>query len=123
MTAEFFSSDSFTVLSNPGVDSVQLISPENSPRAQATLTRVTMQPGAVQARHTHESSEQVWVALAGAGDLLLADDARRPFNQGEVARFPAGTVHGFENAGTEPFEYLSVTTPPVDHSSAYAEKR
>lgn len=53
MTAEFFARDTFTVLSNPGVDSVQLLSPESLPNAQATLTRVNMKPGAIQERHFH----------------------------------------------------------------------
>lgn len=123
MTAEFFRRDDFTILSNPGVDSAQLLSPESSPNARATLTRVTMKPGAVQARHIHEGSEQVWVALSGSGEMLLDKGEQRTFSAGDVARFPAGTVHGFENTGDEPFEYLSVTTPPVDHSTAYADRR
>lgn len=123
MTAEFYSKGDYEVLVNPGIESVQLISAAGSPDAKASLTRVIVQPGGVNERHFHEGSEQTWVALAGSGHLLLADDERRAFSTGDVARFPAGTVHGFENTGDEPFEYFTVTTPPLDHTPAYEDKR
>ena len=41
---------------------------------------------------------------------------------GEVVRFTENEIHGFENTGTEAFEYLSVTAPPVNFNYAYASK-
>ena len=35
----------FAVLENPGVRSVQIVGPKNSPEALVTITRVTMEPG------------------------------------------------------------------------------
>jgi hypothetical protein len=32
-------------------------------------------------------------------------------------------VHGFQNTGTVPFEYLSVTSPPINFRAAYAASR
>lgn len=122
MHAHFLSGPDFPVLKNPGVESVQLVCAETCPGSPFSVTRVTVQPGGVQARHTHEGSEQVWMALEGAGHLLLEGDERRPFMAGEVARFPAGSVHGFENSTTEAFVYLTVTSPPLDFTDAYAEK-
>lgn len=119
MAAEFFGKGSFTVLTNPGVESVQLVEARRSPQAWVSLTRVTVQPGAVQPRHAHEGSEQTWVALSGTGLLLLADGETRDFAEGDVARFPPGAVHGFKNTGAEPFAYFTVTTPPLDHTAAY----
>lgn len=118
---EFFSSGQFRTLSNPGVDSVQLLSPHNSSAARITITQVTVQPGAGQPRHAHPASEQTWVAVSGSGMLLLADGATRNFTAGEVARFAAGDVHGFENTGTAPFVYMSMTTPPLDFAYAYRD--
>lgn len=118
---EFFSAGQFRTLSNPGVDSVQLVSPHNSASARVTVTRVTVQPGAGQPRHAHPGSEQIWVALSGAGTLLLAGGAARSFCAGEVARFAAGDVHGFENSGVAPFVYMSMTTPPLDFAPAYRD--
>ena len=58
------------VLSNPGVESHQLLFPENSSSSRVTITKVVLAPGAVNPPHRHEASEQVWVALSGAGTLL-----------------------------------------------------
>jgi len=116
---ELFSPAQFRALVNPGVTSLQLLSPLNSPSTRVTITRVTVEPGAEQEPHRHQSSEQVWVALAGAGTLLLGEGRSAPFRAGEVARFADGDVHGFRNTGREPFVYLSVTSPPIDFSYAY----
>ncbi len=63
-----------------------------------------------------------WIALEGAGTLLLADGATRAFMAGEVARFADGEVHGFENTSDAPFVYLSVTSPPINFDDGYAQK-
>jgi quercetin dioxygenase-like cupin family protein len=119
---QFFTESDFTPLRNPGVTSMQIVSPHNSESARVTITRVTMEPGAKQPRHNHQSSEQIWIALAGAGTLLLGDDLTRAFKAGEVARFADGDVHGFENTGAAPFVYLSVTSPPINFDYAYKQK-
>jgi quercetin dioxygenase-like cupin family protein len=118
---EFIPGNEVTVLSNPGVESQQLLSPENSGSTRVTITRVTVAPGGVNPRHRHETSEQVWVAIAGAGALLLAGGQRQPFEAGDVVRFADGDVHGFENTGSVPFVYLSVTSPPINFRPAYAQ--
>jgi oxalate decarboxylase/phosphoglucose isomerase-like protein (cupin superfamily) len=38
---------------------------------------------------------------------------------GDVVRTPAGSIHGVNNTGREPFVYLAVTTPPRDFTPAY----
>jgi mannose-6-phosphate isomerase-like protein (cupin superfamily) len=117
---EIIRRDEVVVLVNPGVVSHQLLSPMNSASSRLTITRVVLQPGATNARHRHETSEQVWIALSGSGILLLADDATLPFAEGTVVRFVEGEIHGLHNAGPEPFEYFSVTAPPIDFREAYA---
>ena len=107
------------VLSNTGIQSRQLIWPESSPDAQATITHVTMEPGSLSRRHTHAHSEQIWVVEHGEGLLLLADDHSAPLRAGDIIRTPAGEVHGVENTGSEPLVYLAVTTPPQNFSYAY----
>lgn len=78
-----------------------------------------MPPGSINPRHSHESSEQIWVALEGSGFLLLDNDKQIEFNAGDVARFIDGEVHGFQNTGNVNFVYISVTSPPVNFRSAY----
>jgi quercetin dioxygenase-like cupin family protein len=116
---EIIRRDEAPVLVNPGVASEQLISPKNSASARLTVTRVVLAPAAVNPRHRHATAEQVWVALAGSGVLLLADAATLPFAAGDVARFAEGDVHGLENTGAGDFVYLAVTSPPLDFRAAY----
>ena len=120
---EIIRHDQVVVLTNPGVTSHQLLFPENSGSSRVTITRVLVEPGAVNPRHRHATSEQVWVALRGSGLLLLANDATIPFSAGDVARFADNDVHGFQNTGALPFEYLSVTSPPINFRAAYAPSR
>lgn len=117
---EIIRHDQIPVLSKPGLTSHQLLFPENSASTRLTITRVVVEPGAVNGRHHHAASEQVWVALRGAGTLLLADDTTAPFSAGDVVRFADGDVHGLRNTGTLPFEYLAVTAPPINFREAYA---
>jgi quercetin dioxygenase-like cupin family protein len=112
---------SITTLANSGVRSEQLLFPENSSSRRVTITRVTVQPGAVNPRHRHQASEQVWVALEGSGMLLLDDERTEPFTAGDVVRFADGDLHGFRNDKDMPFVYLSVTAPPVNFREAYAK--
>jgi quercetin dioxygenase-like cupin family protein len=111
--------DEMEVFANPGFTSRQLLYPGNAESARVTITRVTLEPGVINARHAHSGAEQIWIALSGSGELLLGDDAAIPFAEGDVARFAAGDVHGFRNTGMSSFVYISVTSPPLDFRSAY----
>jgi quercetin dioxygenase-like cupin family protein len=62
------------------------------------------------------------VALRGSGQLILGDGKTIPFAEGDVVRFEDNDLHGFENTGGSEFEYLSVTSPPVNFRSAYAKE-
>ncbi|TAK73357.1 MAG: cupin domain-containing protein [Aquabacterium sp.] len=119
---QHFQRQDIPVLHNSGIDSEQLLFPETAPEAKATITRVTVPVGKLNPRHRHEHSEQVWVVLGGSGTLLLEGEAEAPVNVGDVVRFGPGEVHGFRNSGTEPFVYMSVTTPPLNFRSAYARE-
>ena len=119
---EFIPAAEITALSNPGVISRQLLNPENSQSKRVTITEVHLEPGACQPRHTHESSEQIWYALAGSGRLLLAEGEEKPFRAGDVVRFADGDVHGLVNDGAAEFSYLSVTAPPIHFGYAYQAK-
>jgi mannose-6-phosphate isomerase-like protein (cupin superfamily) len=110
-----------TVLSNSGVESHQLLFPENSSSSRVTITKVVLAPGAVNPPHRHETSEQVWVAISGAGSLLLDGHRTMPFEEGDVVRFADGDVHGFKNTGSVAFVYLSVTSPPINFRRVYEQ--
>jgi quercetin dioxygenase-like cupin family protein len=119
---EFLAPETFKQLSNPGITSTQLLSPQNSTSTRVTITSVTVAPGAEQPRHKHDSSEQIWIALEGSGMLLLKDEATQEFRQGQVARFEDGEIHGFKNTSEALFKYLSITSPPINFTYAYASE-
>ena len=104
---------------NPGVTSRQLLHPGNAPSARVTITHVTLLPGAVNSGTRTPVPSRRRIALAGSGELLLADGATAPFGEGDVARFAPGDVHGLRNTGAVPFVYIAVTAPPLDFRGAY----
>lgn len=120
---DFISKDSIAEFENPGVTSRQLINPDNSKSEKVTVTEVHLKPGATQCRHSHDFSEQIWYALKGKGQLLLADNEERIFEVGDVVRFEQNDIHGLYNDSDEEFVYISVTAPPIDFSYAYKDKR
>ena len=120
---EFIKASDIRTLLNNGVESEQLLFPENSRSERITITRVTVQPDAVQPRHTHAASEQIWIALEGKGLLLLADDKTKEFIAGDVVRFADNDVHGLKNNSGGIFKYMSVTSPPINFRKAYKEEK
>lgn len=116
---EFIHRETIKELSNPGVVSRQIVNPENSDSNRVTITEVHLEARACQPRHAHESSEQIWYALKGEGQLLLADSATREFHEGDAVRFADGDIHGLFNHSDMEFVYLSVTSPPINFSYAY----
>lgn len=120
---ELIKKEQIKVLSNPGVESFQLLNPENSSSERITITRVLVEPGKEQPRHKHDTSEQIWIAVSGNGILLIADDKELLFEEGDVVRFADGDIHGLKNNSQEVFEYISVTSPPINFGYAYKDKR
>ena len=120
---EFIQKDNIVSLSNTGVVSRQLLNPENSESERVTITEVHLEKGAVQPRHTHSTSEQIWYALQGSGKLLLAENLEKDFSAGDVVRFAENDVHGLLNDGDSEFVYISVTSPPIDFGYAYRDKK
>lgn len=119
---EFIKKENVINLKNTGVTSKQIICPANSDSDKVTVTEVHLEPQAVQSRHSHELSEQIWYAIKGSGKLLLADNAEKLFKAGDAVRFEKNDTHGLYNCSDEEFVYISVTSPPVDFSYAYRDK-
>ncbi len=113
----------FTTLENPGIQSVQIVWSKNAPEALVTITRVTMEPGSISARHSHPNSEQIWIVERRRATLLMDEDQTDDMQAGDVVRTPAGSIHCVNNTGHEPFVYLAVTTPPQDFTRAYRGRR
>jgi Uncharacterized conserved protein, contains double-stranded beta-helix domain len=116
---EFISAKEIKVMKNPGVSSRQILNPDNSESARVTITEVHVDVGAVQPRHTHDISEQIWYAQEGKATLLLADNEEKSFETGDVVRFSDGDIHGLRNDSKDKFVYISVTAPPIHFGYAY----
>ena len=110
----------FGLLTNPGKRSVQVIWTKNSPDSQITVTRVTMEPGAISERHTHPG-EQTWIVEQGSATMLLKGDRTMQIRAGDVLRTPPGETHGVLNDSKALFVYMSITTPPQDFTASYSE--
>ena len=122
MPIQRLSAKDAAVLANPGKRSEQLVWARNAPDASVTITRVTMQPGAVSTRHAHARAEQIWIVERGAGTLLLAGDAQAELRAGDIVRTPPGETHGVINTGDEPLVYLAITAPPEDFTARYEQE-
>lgn len=112
----------FGLLTNPGKRSVQMIWSKNSPGSQITVTRVTMEPGAISERHTHPG-EQTWIVEQGSASMLLKGDKTMQIRAGDVLRTPPGETHGVFNDSKSTFVYMSITTPPEDMTKFYSEAK
>lgn len=120
---ELICKDKIIELSNPGVSSRQLLSPDNSSSKNVTITEVHLEPGAIQQRHSHDESEQIWYATKGIGKILIANNEEKEFAAGDVVRFEKDEIHGLLNDSDDEFVYISVTSPPINFCYAYKEKR
>ena len=120
---EFIAKDEIKELTNPGVISRQLLNPENSESTRVTITEVHLEEGACQPRHVHEHSEQIWYAIKGKGQLLLAKDETKDFSPGDMVRFADGDTHGLFYHSADEFVYVSVTSPPINFNYAYRDNK
>jgi mannose-6-phosphate isomerase-like protein (cupin superfamily) len=94
-----------------GLVSRLLHSQRHDPETDLTITRVTVEPGASQIHHSHDP-EQVYVLVAGEGEMTVGDE-RRTVAAGDCVHIPPNTSHGIENTGSEPLEYVSAATPAI----------
>ena len=120
---ELIKKSEIKILSNPGVESFQLLNPENSKSKRITITRVLVQLNNEQPQHKHDTSEQIWIAVRGKGILLLADNKEEVFEPGDVVRFADEDIYGLKNNSQDVFGYISVTSPPINFGYAYKDKK
>ena len=86
----------------------------NQSLAEATL-------GAAQPtqRHYHRETEEIYVVLAGAGDIEI-DGNRAPVGPGDAVLIPPGAWHQIRAEGGE-LRFLCCCAPPYSHDDTYFE--
>ena len=75
----------------------------------ASLSHLTLEPGATIAEHPHKGTEELYIVLGGQGVGLL-DGARVAIGPGSFWVVRDGHTHGLENAPDAPLELLALLT-------------
>jgi len=73
--------------------------------------RIVYHPGDSAARHYHSDGDQLFVVLAGAGEMHVDEESRR-LRAGDTAVARAGELHWFENDTDEDFVFVEFWAPP-----------
>jgi len=77
-----------------------------------TVTWIEVPSGAEQDLHSHEEAEQVYVVVAGVGELSATGDTER-LEPGDLALIPPASDHVVANRGDETLALVSVQSPAV----------
>lgn len=92
-----------------------LASPEVSGAERMSAVSLFFDPGKGHARHNHPASEQLIYVLAGAGEMMIEDEAGLPvvtaIGVGSLVTIPRGAFHSTFNTGWEPLRILAVYSP------------
>ena len=70
-------------------------------------TRMTLEPGASIGNHTHETEDEIYLVLSGAG-RILENGVWTPIRTGDAILTGKGGTHGVENDSTEPLVIAAV---------------
>jgi len=84
--------------------------------AAQSLAEATVPAGATTTRHYHALSEEVYVILAGEGDLEI-DGETRHVAPGDAALIPPGAWH--QITATSDLQFFCCCAPPYAHEDTY----
>ncbi|CAN1527953.1 {ManC} Mannose-6-phosphate isomerase [Rhabdaerophilaceae bacterium] len=108
-----------TVLSTEGVASVrdpryatlwELSGPQTH-LALLSAAFVEVDPGSTSPLHWHAVTEEIYMIVAGTGEMYLGDDVIK-ITAGDCVSIPTRTVHAIGNSGVLPLRMWVVTSPP-----------
>jgi quercetin dioxygenase-like cupin family protein len=86
--------------------------------ALQSLAEATVDAGQTTQRHYHRASEEIYLVLAGEGELEIDGD-RRHVRPGDAALIPAGAWHAIAAAST--LRFLCCCAPPYSHDDTFFE--
>lgn len=82
---------------------------------RGSMVHCTLQPGQVTQAVRHQTVEEVWFCVAGAGQVWRRDAAREEIVEvepGKAVSIPLGTAFQFRSRGDRPLEVVITTMPP-----------
>ena len=71
-----------------------------------------MKPGGEALKHTHETSEQVYIVLSGKATMAVGGQTFK-VKKGDVVYIPANVEHQAKVVGRETFKSMVVFAPPL----------
>lgn len=88
--------------------------------ANQSLAEATLAPGQATARHHHARTEEIYVLLAGAGEMEIEGERRR-VRPGDAILIPAGARHQIRAGGSE-LRFLCCCAPPYADEDTFFEE-
>ena len=85
--------------------------------ANQSLAEAELAPGQATERHYHARSEELYVVLAGSGEMEL-DGQRRHVAPGDAVLIPPGARHQIRADG-DPLRFLCCCAPPYAHDDTF----
>jgi mannose-6-phosphate isomerase-like protein (cupin superfamily) len=85
-----------------------------------SLAEATLAPGQATQRHYHAASEELYVVLAGRGELEV-DGERGPVGPGAAILIAPGAWHQIRAEGDEELRFLCCCAPPYSHDDTFFE--
>lgn len=70
-------------------------------------SRMTLEPGSSIGNHVHETEDEIYLVLSGAGQIL-ENGAWTPIRAGDAILTGKGGAHSVENNGSEPLVIAAV---------------
>ncbi|HSJ94314.1 MAG TPA: cupin domain-containing protein, partial [Gaiellaceae bacterium] len=100
-----------------GSTSRGLIDPEAGGARNQSLAEATLAPGQATERHYHAETEELYVVLAGSGEMEV-DGERREVGPGDAVLLPPGAWHQIR-AGDDELRFLCCCAPPYRHEDTF----
>ena len=80
---------------------------------------IEVPPGASEDLVSHEEAEQVYIVVAGSGEMSATGD-RQALEPGDFVMIPPATDHSVSNEGSETLALVSVQSPGVSADELFS---
>lgn len=87
---------------------------------EQSLAEATLAPGQSTQRHFHARSEEIYVVLAGRGEMELDGD-RRLVGPGDAVLIPPGSRHRIEAVAESELRFLCCCAPAYSDEDTFLE--